>query len=156
MTFSNSIGLVIAILMFSPVCKGDELEQIWKEIESINTVRKMGVAASLAQAKQLDGSTAIPGVFELWSHKEKEIVELTWWKHENRVTRTFVLALFYTQESRKTRMDFGWEIKRFEKEEREHRQEELAFVMKNIEKLRETIDALFEERQEAKRKVKDR
>lgn len=80
-----------------------------------------------------DQRFAVPDIYQLWLAGDRHFVELQWWKKDDRLTRFFVLMLFYAQvgeegEAMSNFPDFA--PQRFAQPERDEREEEIALVKK--------------------------
>jgi len=89
-----------------------------------------------------DPVNASNAIVELWKMKGYDLLELLWWKQENRTIRTIILALFYTQLKSTTSNfpSFNFYLHRFKPEEMKEREEELKIVLANKKKLAEFVE----------------
>ncbi len=82
-------------------------------------------------ADALESSDAIPAIFEMFFRGEHDIVEMAWWKQENRAARCFAMALYLCATSEGTSWvpEFDLYLERFNDQEKHERKEEQAFIL---------------------------
>ena len=90
---------------------------------------QLGAASESVQ--MLDQTESVPAAYQFWVQGEIEHVELLWWQKGDRLTRIFILMLFYCAAGLENeRMSnfpyFG--AARYASPEREQRLEEIEFV----------------------------
>lgn len=97
-----------------------------------------------------ESRTAIPALLEMFV-RGRHSIELFWWKHKNRATRCFVMALFFCAEDHEAGLgpwgpDFKYNSKRFDEQESLERSEELSFIFEYRSALAREIAQVLQKR----------
>jgi hypothetical protein len=100
------------------------------------------------EAGTLDQTRAVPAIYRLWVHGDVQTAELLWWQRDDRLSRVFVLMLFYCAvgtegEAMANFPDFP--ARRYASPEREERIEEIEFVRKHRSALAKKLVAIFKD-----------
>lgn len=93
----------------------------------------------LSAALVLDG---YEDILRLWFRGFHDIVELMWYKKDDRVSRTLIMALVLINQEDDRLYSFLHVCDRFEKEERQLRREEIIHIARNREKYSNMISEL--------------
>ncbi len=141
------IALTITVGSFNKVCGENQNSEDWSSLvisyikldHSIDVEENAGLKQIISQLDYPED--AVQSAIKLWKRNERDFLELIWWRQSNRIVRTTILALFFTQSKMSTSNapTFDLYIPKFSDVEKTQRQEELEFVLKNKERLNELI-----------------
>ena len=107
----------------------------------VNTPSAARLAAEEIKAASKDPSVAAPAIVGLWLSNRQDVAELNWWRHQDRTTRTLVVALYYcaSVEPISGIPPFPVYVDRFRVDEAAERKEEIEFVESHLSSIAEVL-----------------